>query len=209
MDGIATTGRGFIHVAPDKAMLALGVSVLDRKAQAARETAAAAMQAVLVAVAAHAIDGQDRQTGILRVALEYDYKDGGQKLRGYRVTNTVTVVVRALDDLPSLIDDVLADGGEHVVLHGVEFDVEDRRSVENEALTAAIGDARARAEALAAASGVRLGPVSSIDARERDGGGPVPRMAMLAARSPSATPVEAGSIEVEAVADVVFEIAKG
>jgi uncharacterized protein YggE len=125
------------------------------------------------------------------------------------VTNVLAVTVRALDTLPALLDDALLAGGESVVLHGIEFDVEKRRELERGALEAAVGDARARAETLAAAAGARLGTVVSIDARERErGAGPVPRMAMMAERA-AATPVEAGSIEVEVTVDVTYAITPG
>ena len=195
-------------MSPDKATLSLGVSFVDKTASQARTKAAGAVQAVLASLSGHGIAEGDRRTEVLRVMPEYDYKDGGQRLRGYRVTNTLEVTVRVLDELPALVDDVLRDGGESVVLHGIEFDIEDRRGLEWQALEAAVDDARARAEALARATGARLGTVTSVDARETAHGPvPMPRMAMMAERTAAATPIEPGTIDIEATVEITYEIA--
>lgn len=206
MEGIAVTGRGRVTVQPDRAVLSAGVSVLDRKADPAREKAAKAMQDLIHAADARGILPADRQTGILRIAPEYAYNDGVQKLRGYRVTNSIIVNMRNLEDLPSLVDALLEAAGDAAILHGVDFDVEDPRSIELRALEAAVADARSQAESLARAGGLTLGGVLSIDTRRRDGGLPVPRMALMAESSRAATPVEAGTIDIEVHADVVFSI---
>jgi uncharacterized protein YggE len=207
MEGIAVTGVGHVTAIPDKAILTLGVSVLEKTAAQARAKAADAQQALISSLGKHAIAAGDRQTNALRVMAEYDYKDGAQRLRGYRVTNTLAVTVRTLDDLPALIDDALQAAGDAATLHGVEFDAEDRRGLERQALEAAVADARARAEVLAAATGARLGRVMSVDARETSQGGPIPRMALLAERSGAPTPVEPGSLEIEAKVEITYEIA--
>jgi uncharacterized protein YggE len=209
VDGISVTGRGQVTVTPDTAILTLGVSVLDRTAAQAAAKAADAQQALVDSLEKHGIAPGDRQTNVLRVMPEYDYKDGAQRLRGYRVTNTLAVTVRSLDELPALIDDALQAAGDSAVLHGVEFDAEGRRGLERQALEAAVADARARAEVLASATGSRLGQVTSLDARETSSGAPIPRMATMAERSGAATPVEPGSIEIEARVEITYEIGGG
>jgi uncharacterized protein YggE len=207
MDGVSVTGHGVVSAAPDKAVVSLGVSVLGDSANAARDEAARGANALIEALGKHAIAEADRQTSGFRVAPEYDYADGAQRLRGYRVTNTLTVTVRALDGLAALIDDVTR-SVEALVLHGLEFDVEDRRQIQRTALEHAVADARARAETLAGATGVRLGAVTSLDAREASRGPtPVPRMALMAAERGGATPIETGRVEVEATVDITYAIA--
>lgn len=207
MEGIAVTGRGSVGMQPDLAVLTAGVSVLDRKADSARHKASKAMQDLIQAADTCGILPSDRQTGTLRVAPEYDYNDGIQKLRGYRVTNTITMRSRNLDDLPRLVDALLAAAGDAGVLHGIDFEIEDRRAAEEGAIEAAVADARYQAEVLARAGGLTLGRALSIDARWRDGALPVPRMALMTERSRAPTPVEAGAIDIEVHADVVFAIA--
>jgi uncharacterized protein YggE len=206
MEGIAVTGRGRVRVHPDKAVLSLGVSVLAKTAAQSHAKAAQDQQALIDALAQHGMAEFDRQTDVLRFAPEYDYKDGRQRLVGYRATNTLSVTVRAVDNLPNVIDSALA-VGDTIVLHGVTFDAEDRRQLERSALEAAVADARARAEALSAATGTRLGAVTSVDAREVSHAGPVQRVAMMAAERAGSTPVEPGAIEVEAIVEVTYEIA--
>ena len=206
MEGVSVTGRGRVSAIPDRATLSLGVSVLDRSAAQARARGATAQQAILDVLGRHAIAAADRQTSSLRAMPEYDYKDGAQRLRGYRVTSLLMITVRELEDLPAVLEDALQAGGELSVLNGVEFDVDDRAGLERAALEAAVADGRKRAETLAAASNARLGSVMSIDAR--DGGrtpAPLPRLAMMAERA-SATPVEPGTIDIDVTVDITFAI---
>ena len=72
------------------------------------------------------------------------------------------------------------------------------------ALKAAIADARAKAEVMASAAGVKLGPVQSVNASET-GGPPVFRAAM-AMKDAAATPVMGGTQELGASATIVYEI---
>ena len=47
---------------------------------------------------------------------QYDYTDDGRVLRGYRVNNTVSAKVRALESLSDIIDDAAGAGGDIVVV---------------------------------------------------------------------------------------------
>ena len=69
-------------------------------------------------------------------------------MTGYQVSNQVNVHVRDLSVLASVIDDSVAAGANSV--SGISFDLADRSAAENQARQAAVHDARARADALAA-----------------------------------------------------------
>ena len=72
----------------------------------------------------------------------------------------------------------MAAGGTSV--QGVRFDVKARAALEREALTRAVADARARAEAAAKGAGATVDAVLRIEESGR-GGGPEPVMMRLAA----------------------------
>jgi uncharacterized protein YggE len=99
----------------------------------------------------------------VQVALHPTYehdRDGRARLTGHQLTNQVVVVVRRLDDLGRIADGAIGAGA--TTVESVSFGVADEEPLRREALRAAVGDARAKAEALASAAGIRLGEVRSI-----------------------------------------------
>jgi uncharacterized protein YggE len=82
----------------------------------------------------------------------------------------------------------------------LRFDLKDRRGAEQQALTEAVQDARARAETIASAAGRTIQAIWRIS--DERVGAPVPRPMLGAARAMAAeaapTPVTAGEIEIQA-----------
>ena len=80
----------------------------------------------------------------------------------------MNVVVRDLSKVGDLIDDAIAAGA--TTVDGVTFRVNDPSGAEAQARKAAVDDAKAKAEALASAAGVRITGVTGIS----DVGGSMP-----------------------------------
>ena len=90
---------------------------------------------------------------LLSVQPRYDYRDGkAPALTGYDLANVVEVTVRDLGALGAVVDGALTAGA--TSLDGLTFRVDDPREAERAARTAAVGEARARADVLAAAAGL-------------------------------------------------------
>ncbi|WP_433935317.1 SIMPL domain-containing protein [Sorangium cellulosum] len=122
----------------------------------------------------------------------------------YRVSNTVTAVIRNLDQVGAVLDAVTAAGANNV--WGVSFDLDKTDPLEAQAREKAIADARARAEALARLQGVALGRVVAIS--EIIDSGPVHgRMAMAsAAYGDAGTPVAPGEVQFSTQVKVVYAL---
>ena len=78
----------------------------------------------------------------------------------YRVSNTVTVIIRDLDKVGEVLDASIKAGANNIF--GVEFLLDDATAVRSEARKVAVENARATAEELAALNGVQVGKVLSI-----------------------------------------------
>jgi uncharacterized protein YggE len=158
---IAVVGSGKVTVVPDEATVQLGVVVEKPTAKAARDAAAAAMTKVVAAFKALGIDERDIATSNVSLGPVYDYAQGSTpKIRGYQLQNAVTVTVRKLDVLSDVLDDAVTAGATSV--NGVSFDVADRAAAEANARSAAVKDAKAKADTLAAGVGVRITGVASM-----------------------------------------------
>ena len=155
---IVVSGTGRVAVEPDVAELRLGVAIARPTVEAARAAAAEAMAAILAALTGAGVARRDVRTTLLSVQPRYDYRDGkAPALTGYDLANVVEVTVRDLGALGAVVDGALTAGA--TSLDGLTFRVDDPREAERAARTAAVGEARARADVLAAAAGLSVAGV--------------------------------------------------
>ncbi|HEY7816175.1 MAG TPA: SIMPL domain-containing protein, partial [Nakamurella sp.] len=136
-----------------------------------------------------------------------DYSgEGGPRVTGYQLTNTAEATIREIATVGALIDAALGAGA--TSLDGLAFRLADPTDALAEARRRAVADARARATVLAGEAGVRLGPVAAItEGGQLPPGGPRPVEAMrMKAAADVATPVEAGTDELEVTVSVSFKI---
>ncbi len=199
---IVVGGEGRIEAAPDVATVTAGVQAEATQAAAALGASSEAMQAVFGALAAAGIAPEDMQTSQIGVDPVWDNGDNGQpRVRGYSATNTVSIRVRDVSRLGAVIDAVGAAGANRIF--GIGFDIGEPRMQLDAARRLAVQDARARAELLAEAAGVTLGPVMSIREGVR-GGGPAPMFAR--AEMDAAPPVAEGVVAIETSVEIVYAI---
>lgn len=203
---IVVSGTGRVAVEPDIALLRMGVTISRDLVAEARADAASTMSAILDAVAGAGVTRRDIRTSMLSVQPRYDYRDGkAPSLVGYDLANVVTVTVRDIATVADVVDGSLRAGA--TSLDGLSFDVEDPAEPERIARMTAVGAARARADVLAEAAGVKIGGV--VDIVE---GGPPPsfprakaeRMSLAADAS---TPVSAGTTDIEVTVTVTYRLA--
>jgi hypothetical protein len=202
---IVVGGTGRVAVDPDVADLRLGVAVARPTVEAARAAAAEAMSAILAAVAAAGVERRDVRTTLLSVQPRYDYRDGkAPTLTGYDLANVVEVTVRDLGNHGAVVDGALTAGA--TSLDGLAFRVDDPREAERAARTAAVAEARARAEVLAEAGGVALGAITSIVEGGPPPAWPQPKAARMSLAADAGTPVEGGTTEIAVTVTVTFAI---
>ena len=205
--GISVTGTGKASGAPDMALLTLGVSAEEKSVKEARDKAAEAMNGVIKSLKDNGVDDKDVQTQQLSIEPQFDYADGRQELRGFRVTNIVTSKLRDLDRVGEVVDDAATAGGDLLEVRGLSFTIEDPAELRAQAREEAVKDARARAERLAELSGVKLGKPISIN---EEGFVVPPSIPFgrgdLQAAPAAETPVQPGEMEVSVNVSVVFAI---
>lgn len=200
---LAVTGIGTVNVTPDMASLSLGVTSNGPTAVAAMAATNAALAAVSDRLKASGIAPADMQTSNLSLYPNWVGYDSGAAptIDGYVASNMLTVQVRALDQTGAVLDAVITDGAN--TLNSLTFGLSNPRPAEDDARRAAVSDARARAEVLATAAGVKLGDLISIS----EGGAMTDPMPMFRADAASA-PVEAGQLAVTASVTLIFNLVK-
>ncbi|ABG31449.1 DUF541 domain-containing protein [Roseobacter denitrificans] len=202
---ITTTGQGAVDMAPDMATLNVGVTNQAPLAGDALRLTSEAVAAVLAQLGEAGIEPRDMQTqGVnLRPVWNRNNPDNEPpRITGFVAQNVLTIRVRDLDALGGILDRVVEDGAN--TFNGLQFSVQDPKPAMARARQDAVRDAIAKAEQLAEAAGVVLGPVQTIS---ESGGGSRPSIFnMAAARQASDVPVAAGEVSLTSQVSMVFRI---
>lgn len=196
---IVVVAQASVSVVPDRAEIGVGVEHRARTAAQAAEESARIQAAVLQALRRVGVGSADLQTRSVQVLPEFEYpREGGRPtLTGYVARNELTVTLRDLAKVGSVIDAALGAGSTQI--SGPRFTIANPDSARREALDAAVRKAMADAHVMARAAGVQVGEVLEIS---QPMGMPLeaarPQMLMRASADAAATPIEAGQITVEA-----------
>jgi len=204
---IVVTGEGEATMVPDLAILSLGVMREAATAREALDAGNAAMAAVIAAMKEGGVAERDLQTSGLSIQPRYTYNskpDGTQEavLVGYQVSNNLTVRLREIGKLGTLLDRAVTLG----VNQGgsISFANADTKAAVREARKRAVEDAVDKAKTLAEAAGVEVGSVIEIS-DQIAGPSPMPITAKAYDRA-EGVPVEAGENAYSVQVTVTFAI---
>ena len=197
---ISVDGSGSVETEPDTATTSFGVVTQGATAQEAMSQNSEAMKKVIDALKRAGVPAKDLQTQY--VSLDPRYDNQGREILGYNASNSVSAVVRELAQVGHVIDAGIGAGANNV--SGPSLSREDRDKLYHEALAKAVADAKAKADVLARAAGVTVGPVQSMT-ESPQGGGPMP-IAFGAMRAAADTPIETGTTQITAGVRVVFTL---
>lgn len=197
---IVVMGDGTVSSTPDRAQMSFGVSTDAKSASAALRGNGAEMTKVIAAIKGQGIAAADIRTQT--VSLSPRYSQNGETVVGYTATNSVSVTVRALDKLGTVIDAAVAAGANQV--DGPNLTRGDQAGLYNAALRAAIANAKGKAQAIAKASGLHVRRITDV----QETSSAPPPLALTDAQPARAgsTPVEGGTQTIEATVTVTFSV---
>lgn len=198
------TGMGRISYAFDTAEITLGVSEIADSPTAAFQAMSEKINAVVATAQKKGIQEKGLRTGNLSLYQEYDWKDGVQSMRGYRATNTVTIKVTDLSQVPVIMEAAVNAGANMV--QGVEFTLSDPEGLQGRAIDAAIDDAKAKAERVAKQLGTKVLGVQKVQVMGNSG--PIVSFGMgVKSEAPMAAPaVYGGQGDYTVSVMIVFEL---
>lgn len=203
---ISVSGEGIARVAPDQAVVRFAVVTQAMDPEAARAQNAEASRNVLNTVRDLGIPERNirMETLQLQPAREYDPDTQRWRENGFEVTRIVTVDLDDLDALPTLVARVVQEGANR--LDGVSYELKNRDEARNQALRAALVNAREKATFMVETLDQSLGEVLTISEQSFDFPHPVMRFdqAMMKEAMPEPEAYAPGEIEVRAVVNVVF-----
>jgi len=215
---VNVTGEGEVTAIPDVGSFTFGVRAEGEDAATAQANATDAMGSIVAYLEETGVEEVDIETANYNLQPNYRYEErvcvsgsycppGERVIDGYEVYQNVTVKVRDLDQAGTLISGVGERGATNI--SQLSFTVDDDAELMAEARAAAIKDAKAKAEVLAANLDMKLGQVTGFYERE---GNPVPYgmggMEERAVSMDSAAPavVPTGENEFKSVVTITYRL---
>lgn len=206
---ITASGTGSVIGTPDRAQISLAVETENINVKAAQAENAARMTTVMNALTAAGIPKDALKTTGYNIYPVYDDSKIplGEKIRAYRVTNTLTVTLHDVNRTGEVIDIGVANGINQA--NSIRFLLSDEQAqvLRTEALKEAADRAAADARTVAAALGVNITSVKTVDV----GAGYTPVLFQNYARSDMSsggapTPIQPGDVTVTATVTVTYLI---
>ncbi len=208
---ITVNGTGIVTVEPDLANISIGVQNQSKSLETAQQENSTAITSVTKVLTDAEIASKDILTSSYSVYPVNKNDDNGNfvGIVGYQVNTVLSVTVRDITTVGSLLDSVVNAGANQVL--NISFSVSDPAKPTSQARKAAVDDARSKADELAQASGVVVSGVVSI----QETSAPMPKSQDFgaAASAPSTSSesnrqvsISPGSADLEVDVLIVFEV---
>jgi len=203
---ISVSAVGEAQRTPDMATVSAGVVTQGQTAGEAMSANAARMSETFAELKRAGIADKDMQTSQLSLQPRYDYQNRkAPRITGYEARNTVTARTYDLNNVGPMLDALVSAGANNI--NGITFGVKDTKEAKSEARMEAVKNARAKAQEMAAAAGIRLGKVMSItEGSVRAMPQPMMMRASMDMAESASTPVAAGEQTLSVNVNMVFEI---
>lgn len=199
---IITHGTGRVEVTPNQATVTVGIQVQRATAAEAAAEANHVADQILNRLQQIGVRRQEIRTSGIQLTPVYTApREGAPQIVGYRASYTLTLTLSELRLVGPAIDESVKAGANTIV--GVSFGLKDVSEARKEALTAAVREAREKADAIARAAGLQIRGIERIVEEGVDF--IIPRMEQRAVPAPSVpTPIEPGTVTVTARVTIVF-----
>jgi len=159
---LTTSGRGETRLAPDYAYVTIGVTNPAQNAVDAATENARRFESIMGLLHSFGLNDRQLLTSRYNLTQNFEYPKNGQpKPSGFVARSTIRAEVHRLEDLGKIIDATIASGATEV--SGVQFLASNTDEARRTAMTEAVRQARADADAMARAAGGSLGRVIALN----------------------------------------------
>jgi uncharacterized protein len=200
------TGKGALDIKPDIVLITFGVTTEGSDPRNTISENSIKLQSVINALKNLGIEDEDLKTEVLSVQPVYDYIDGKQVFRGYRVTNNLRVTVRRLDTAGDVIGAAITSGAN--VVGNIIFSVDEYEEYYKKALELAVRNAVDKAIMLERTLSISLDqtPVQIIEEKQERYDAVLERSVMQL--SEATVPIMGGTIRIRSDVEAVFNYIK-
>jgi uncharacterized protein len=205
---VTANGEAVITVEPDQADIDIGVVTQARNAPDAAKENAEKLARVMAEVKKLLGKGDELKTASYSLNPSYRYPQGGKpEIVGYMATNVLRIKTGNLENVGKIIDAAMKSGAN--TIQRLLFTLKDEQSAQLQALRLASAKAKAKAEEMANALGLKIVRILAVNEGERGVRPIIPpqaRGAQADVMAAAQTPVEAGTIEVRSSVTLTAEV---
>jgi uncharacterized protein YggE len=200
--GVLASGDATVSKKPDLAFISAGVQSQQGTAAAAQSDLASKAAKLISRIKALGVADKDLSTS--GYWLGPNYSGGGPTINGYSASEQLQFKWHNVDTVGKALDAVVQEGDATNI--SVGFGLADPKVAQAEARSAAIADARTKAQAMASAAGVKLGPVVRVSDLSSYSRFPTSQRYSGAAMTDSSTQIPVGELTVQVSVEVDFTI---
>ncbi|MFA6409950.1 MAG: SIMPL domain-containing protein [Candidatus Buchananbacteria bacterium] len=208
---ISISGEGKVNATPDIAQISLGLQTEKIEVAQAQKENTEKMNNIIKEIKAMGVEAKDIATENYSIYPRYDWTSGRQVLKGYQVSQNVTVKIRDLAKIGDIVDKAGKLGANQV--GSLSFTIDEPEKLKQQAREKALVNAKEKAEALAKIAGVKLGKLVAFTETSSGGVTPVYRDyamksldAVGAGEAMPAPQIEAGSQDIIIDVMVTYEV---
>ena len=136
------TGSGTVYVAADRVSASLGISISGEDLAELQNQANERMSAICQALLDAGLEGSNISTNYLYISPRYDYSGEMEKITGYSISNSLTILTDDIDSIGSYIDAAFAAGAN--TFDSINFTTKDDSEAQRKALELAMDGERIR-----------------------------------------------------------------
>jgi len=209
---LSLTGTATTTVKPDKVTVSLGVETTNKTADAALAANSKIMNQVLGVLKAAGVKDNETSTSSFSISPNYNYSQPSvaSRITGFTVSNSIQIQSTNINSTSKWIDAAIAAGANTV--DRIDFALSNKKLEEtkNTLIVQSMQDARAKADIVASAAGMKVVGIRSISFNElaiQPPPSPIPLAKQsLAATEARPTPIMSGQEEVTTNMGVIFLI---
>ncbi|HSF57184.1 MAG TPA: SIMPL domain-containing protein [Candidatus Binatia bacterium] len=205
---VTANGEAVITVEPDQAEIDIGVVTQARSAPDAAKENAEKLARVTGEIKKLLGKGDELKTASYSLNPNYRYPQGGKpEIVGYTATNVLRIKTGNLENVGKLIDAAMKSGAN--TIQRLVFTLKDEQSAQLQALRLASAKAKAKAEEIASALGLKVVRILTVNEGERGVRPIIPpqaRSVQADVVTAAPTPVEVGTIEVRSSVTLTAEV---
>ncbi|MCL6571421.1 MAG: SIMPL domain-containing protein [Bacillus sp. (in: Bacteria)] len=193
---IRVSGEGEMAIQPDSATVNLGVITENKELIISQQQNSHEVTKVINSLVELGIPRNQLQTFDYRIESNYDFEQGKQIFRGYKITHILQVKIDDLSRIGNIVDFAVQNGVNYV--SNVQFIVKNKEPLYQQALILALNNARDKARTIAGTLRVTLLPTPNVIIEGGDTTQPFINQSGTFVKATSSTQFEPGQLVVKA-----------
>ncbi|MDG5786036.1 SIMPL domain-containing protein [Evansella sp. AB-P1] len=198
-------GEGVITVQPNQATIILGVTLEEQSLQRGQQLNSERISHIKQALSDLGIPPNDIQTSDYRIDINYDYIDGKQEFRGFRISHLLTITTNSTNQVGMIVDTAVKAGANTVRNLAFSLTSHSRDELYRQAITAATNNGLEKARVIASSQNLHLHYPPKKIVEWVDHHPIIPfHETVLSQSEVSSTPIQPGTIKVVSKVEMTY-----